>query len=86
MTLLKVVRDANLNVTVHGFRSAFRDWVAEQTNFPSEVAEAALAHAVADKVEAAYRRTDFLERRTLLMQDWGEFCVSACDTAGASPE
>lgn len=83
MTLLKVVRDAKLPVTVHGFRSAFRDWVAERTEFPSEVAEAALAHAIPNKVEAAYRRTDFLERRTLLMEEWGRFCV---ETAPASAE
>lgn len=78
MTLLKVVRDAELPVTVHGFRSTFRDWVAERTDFSSEVAEAALAHAIPNKVEAAYRRTDFLERRTLLMEEWGRFCVSKC--------
>lgn len=74
MTLLKIVRDMGLRVTVHGFRSAFRDWVAEQTDYAGEVAEAALAHTVANRVEAAYRRTDFLEKRRLLMGDWGFFC------------
>lgn len=54
-------------MTVHGFRSAFRDWVAEQTDSPGEVAEAALAHVVANRVEAAYRRTDFLDKRCALM-------------------
>ncbi|MGN6620660.1 MAG: tyrosine-type recombinase/integrase [Sphingomonas sp.] len=76
MTLLKILRDMDLGVTVHGFRSAFRDWVAERTSYPGEVAEAALAHTVANKVEAAYRRTDFLEKRRLLMQDWATFCSS----------
>jgi len=74
MTLLKILRDMELAVTVHGFRSAFRDWVAEKTDYSGEIAEAALAHTVANKVEAAYRRTDFLDKRRLLMRDWGEFC------------
>jgi len=74
MSLLKILRDMNLEVTVHGFRSAFRDWVAEQTSYPGEVAEAALAHAVSNKVEAAYRRTDFLAKRRELMRDWGRYC------------
>jgi integrase len=75
MTLLKVLRDLEEPYTVHGFRSAFRDWVAEQTNFPSEVAEAALAHAIPNKVEAAYRRTDFLDKRRKLMDAWGTYCI-----------
>lgn len=74
MTLLKILRDMEMSVTVHGFRSAFRDWVADQTNYPGEVAEAALAHAIPNKVEAAYRRTDFLEKRRDLMRDWGAYC------------
>lgn len=84
MTLLKILRDMDLDVTVHGFRSAFRDWVAEQTDYSGEVAEAALAHAVSNKVEAAYRRTDFLDKRRLLMRDWGAFCkkADAPETAG----
>lgn len=76
MTLTKALRDFGLEVTVHGFRSAFRDWVAEETNYPGEVAEAALAHTVANKVEAAYRRTDYLEKRRALMREWGAFCMS----------
>lgn len=75
MTLLKILRDMDAGVTVHGFRSAFRDWVAEQTNYPGEVAEAALAHAIPNKVEAAYRRTDFLEKRRDLMRDWASYCI-----------
>lgn len=74
MTLLKILRDLALPVTVHGFRSSFRDWVAEATDYSGEVAEAALAHSVANKVEAAYRRTDFLDKRRGLMIEWGEFC------------
>jgi integrase len=73
MTLLKVLRDMGLPFTVHGFRSTFRDWVAEQTNTPGEVAEAALAHAIPNKVEAAYRRTNYLEKRKALMAAWGAF-------------
>ncbi len=73
MTLLKILRDMDLTVTVHGFRSAFRDWAAEQTNFAGEIAEAALAHTVSNKVEAAYRRTDFLDKRRLMMAEWAAF-------------
>jgi integrase len=74
MTLLKVLRDLKEPYTVHGFRSSFRDWVAEQTNTPSEIAEAALAHTIPNKVEAAYKRTDFLEKRRRLMNAWGAYC------------
>lgn len=74
MTLLKILRDMEAGVTVHGFRSTFRDWVADKTDYPGEVAEAALAHANSNKVEAAYRRTDFLEKRKALMADWAAFC------------
>jgi integrase len=62
------------DLTVHGFRSAFRDWCAEATNFPSEVAEMALAHAVGDKVEAAYRRGDLFEKRRQLAAAWAQYC------------
>ncbi|MPZ47018.1 MAG: tyrosine-type recombinase/integrase [Betaproteobacteria bacterium] len=61
-------------LTTHGFRSTFRDWCAEQTNFPRELAEAALAHALKDKVEAAYQRGDLLERRRKLMEAWAAYC------------
>ncbi|NML17437.1 hypothetical protein HHL10_20920 [Azohydromonas sp. G-1-1-14] len=57
----------------HGFRSTFRDWAAERTQFPREVAEMALAHAIGDKVEAAYRRGDLFEKRRRLMDDWAAF-------------
>src|SRR4029077_9016677 len=62
-------------ITVHGFRSSFRDWCGEQTNFPREVAEAALAHRVGDTVEAAYRRGDALEKRRRLMAAWADYCA-----------
>ncbi len=62
------------DLTVHGFRSTFRDWAAEETNYAREVAEAALAHVVGDKVEAAYRRGDLFEKRRGLMRDWGSYC------------
>jgi integrase len=62
------------SVTAHGFRSTFRDWAAERTNFPNEVAEMALAHAVGDKVEAAYRRGDLFEKRRQLADSWARFC------------
>ena len=75
MTLLQLVRGMGLSVTVHGFRSSFRDWVADKTSHPREVAEAALAHTLENKVEAAYRRTDFFDKRRALMQDWADYCV-----------
>ena len=77
MTLLKVLRDAGLSVTVHGFRSSFRDWAADETAFAAEIAEAALAHAVPDRVVAAYRRTDFLEKRRALMAAWADYLTAA---------
>lgn len=74
MTLTKVLRIENgVSGTVHGFRSSFRDWAAERTSFPGEVVEAALAHAIPNKVEAAYRRTKFLEKRQALMSDWASY-------------
>lgn len=77
MTMLKVLRDMNIvGITVHGFRSTFTDWVAEQTEFPKEVAEKALAHVVPNAVEAAYRRTDFFEKRRTLMTLWASFLMN----------
>ena len=61
-------------VTVHGFRSAFRDWAGNETHFPREIAEAALAHTIGDKAEQAYRRGDALEKRRALMEAWAGFC------------
>jgi len=59
----------------HGFRSSFRDWAAEQTDYANEVAEMALAHVVSNKVEAAYRRGDLFEKRRQLMQDWADYAL-----------
>jgi integrase len=61
------------DATVHDFRSSFRDWCGEETNFPREIAEAALAHVTGDKAERAYRRGDALEKRRALMAEWGAF-------------
>jgi integrase len=71
MMLRRMGRD---DITAHGFRSTFRDWAAERTTFAREVVEAALAHTVGNKVEAAYRRSDLFEKRRPLMQQWGSFC------------
>ena len=70
MLLLRMKIDA----TPHGFRSSFRDWCGNETNFPREIAEAALAHAVGDAVERAYRRGDALEKRRALMESWADYC------------
>ena len=83
MTLLKLLRRmGRRDLAVHGFRSSFRDWAAEQTNYPREVAEMALAHVVADKTEAAYRRGDLFEKRQRLMSDWAKFCASQPQQTG----
>ena len=75
VALTKALHVASGNgATVHGFRSTFREWCAETINYPRELAEAALAHALKDKVEAAYQRGDLLERRRRLMTDWANFC------------
>jgi integrase len=75
MAMLAVLkRMGRSELTAHGFRSSFRDWAAEQTNFPREVAEMALAHTVSDKVEAAYRRGDLFQKRRQLMEAWARFC------------
>ena len=75
MALLMLLRRMGYaHVTGHGFRSSFRDWAAECTSFSREVAEMALAHAVPDAVEAAYRRGDLLHKRRKLMEEWGSFC------------
>jgi integrase len=81
MLLRRMKRD---DLTAHGFRSSFRDWAAERTAFPPEVAEMALAHAIADKVEAAYRRGDLLEKRRQLAEAWAEWCSKPAPAAGAN--
>jgi integrase len=73
--MLELVRAMRgMGATVHGFRSTFRDWAAEQTSYPNELCEIALAHAVSDKTEAAYRRGDMMEKRRRLMADWATYC------------
>lgn len=75
MSMTALLRRHSPGVTTHGFRSSFRDWAAETTNYPNEVCEMALAHAVGDAVEAAYRRSDLFEKRAALMQDWANFAT-----------
>jgi integrase len=78
MAMLELLRGmAGNGYTVHGFRSSFRDWAAEMTNYPRELAEVALAHALKDKTEAAYQRGDLLEKRRRLMRDWARYCATA---------
>lgn len=76
MTLAAVLRRMDVPAVPHGFRSTFRDWCAEQTDYPNEVAEMALAHTISNKVEAAYRRGDLFEKRKQLMHDWGSYAFS----------
>jgi len=75
MAMSKILKKLDLNVTVHGFRSTFRDWIAEETEFSNEVAEKVLAHTIGNKVEAAYRRGDLLDKRKLVMESWENFCL-----------
>ena len=77
MTLMKVLRDMKAGCTAHGFRSSFRDWVSESTSFAGDLAEAALAHTIGNKTEAAYRRGNLLEKRRALMDAWGAYCAGA---------
>ena len=78
-------RMGRLKITVHGFRSAFRDWAAERTNYPNHVVEMALAHVVGDKVEAAYRRGDLFEKRRKLMEAWEAYCTTPQRDASVTP-
>ena len=73
--MLMTLRRLKVDVTTHGFRSSFRDWASEQTSFPHEVCEMALAHAIANKAEAAYRRGDLFDKRRKLMEAWAAFCA-----------
>ena len=76
VALAKAIRAAGwADATTHGFRSSFRDWCAEATNYPRELAEKALAHTLSDKVEAAYQRGDMFDERRRLMNEWVEFCA-----------
>ncbi len=82
VTLSKLLRDLGIAGVPHGFRSTFRDWAAEETNHPREVVEAALAHVVQNKVEAAYARSDLFERRRRLMDDWSIYVAGGAGNAG----
>ncbi len=75
MAMLELMRNMRPGLTVHGFRSSFRTWIAERTNFSADVAEAALAHTVSSKVEAAYQRGDLFDKRRRLMEAWAQFCT-----------
>jgi integrase len=81
LTLLK--RMKRTDITPHGFRSTFRDWAAEQTNFPREIAEAALAHSTNNATEAAYQRGDLFEKRARLMEAWANYCAAKPQTAAS---
>jgi integrase len=84
MAMASVLRRMERNdITVHGFRSTFRDWAAERTNYPNFVVEMALAHVIGDKVEAAYRRGDLYEKRHRLMTDWAKYCGTKPAEVGA---
>jgi integrase len=80
--VLAALRKIEATATVHGFRSSFRDWAAEATTYPAEIAEMALAHSVGSAVERAYRRTDLMERRRRLMSDWAAYCERAPAESG----
>jgi integrase len=86
MAMSMLLRRLGHNVTVHGFRSTFRDWVSEETIHSPEVAEKALAHSIANKVESAYRRGDLLEPRRRLMADWECYCLTGQMASGVIPE
>jgi integrase len=83
MAMAMLLRRMEVTCTVHGFRSAFRDWAAEQTNFSHEVCEKALAHAVGSKTERAYRRSDLFEKRRVLMVAWAGY-LEAPASAGSN--
>lgn len=84
-TLSAVLRRMQVQAVPHGFRSTFRDWVSERTNYPHEVAEMALAHAIGDKTEAAYRRGDLFEKRRAMMGDWAQFLAKVEKPAKVLP-
>lgn len=77
MTLLAVMRRMEVDAVPHGFRSTFKDWATERTTYSREAVEMSLAHAIGDKVEAAYRRGDLFQKRRDLMDDWAQFCCAS---------
>ena len=86
MTLTAVLRRLDIAAVPHGFRSTFRDWCAEKTDYPNEVAEMALAHTVGNKVEAAYRRGDLFAKRKQLMQDWALYAMGSSHSASETDD
>jgi integrase len=82
MAMSMLLRRMQVDVTVHGFRSSFRDWCAESTGYAHEVAEMALAHTIDNKVERAYRRGDLFDKRRLLMDEWAAYCATGAGAAG----
>ena len=77
MTLSKLVKELGFDADVHGFRTSFRMWAQERTNFPREVAEAALAHTIKNQAEAAYARSDLFEKRRKMMDAWAAFLTES---------
>ena len=77
MTMLMMIRRLKQPYTVHGFRSAFRDWASEETSYPREVAEQALVHVIENAVERAYRRSDLFDKRRELMNAWETYCLGS---------
>jgi integrase len=82
--LIDALKEMRAGFTVHGMRSAFKDWASERTNYPNIVSEMALAHAIGDKVEAAYRRGDLFAKRKRLMDEWGRYCASSPIALGSN--
>ena len=80
MAMTSVMRRMGLEAVPHGLRSTFSDWAAERTNYPHEMAEMALTHTVTNKVEAAYRRGDMVEKRRQMMKEWENFLSSTTGT------
>jgi len=76
MAMAMLLRRMKSGITVHGFRSSFRDWTSEATGFSHEVCEMALAHTISNKAEAAYRRGDLFEKRRKLMEAWAGYCAT----------
>jgi integrase len=81
--MIGLLRELRPGFTTHGFRSSFRDWAAERTSVPNHVVEQALSHAVGNKFEAAYRRSDLFEKRRKLMSDWAAWCARPAPSGAA---
>jgi integrase len=83
--MIQVLKRIHPGITVHGFRSTFRDWAAERTTYANHVVEMALAHSIGNAVEAAYRRGDLLAQRANLMNDWSTYCATPLGEATGIP-